>query len=285
MLDFCYLIFIRRDGFTSSPTAEEIQQMSLKSLNLYFDTQLTDYLFDKKDFTKFYEFAFQKRGSYPTEKELESLGFFSESKRLYYGAYLFSDRYFGNNSKIVCTFYPGKNKGESKVLDSISFIGNLIDAFNFISDFVDKYEKHGFIKLSDSRIDTVSYPERSVFEAIVNSLAHRDYSIDYSQISVDMFSNRLVITSPGSFYGKSSQPITYDLTSFASKRRNELISFIFVYLKSMEPKKANELYEYFMNGIKEEGIEVKKGEFGEDMLVEINNDGPVTIIIDSKLKE
>ena len=40
-----------------------------------------------------------------------------------------------------------------------------------------------------------------------------------------------------------------------------------------------------LNGIKEEGIEVKKGEFGEDMLVEINNDGPVTIIYDTNNKE
>ena len=53
----------------------------------------------------------------------------------------------------------------------------------------------------------------------------------------------------------------------------------------MEPVEANELYEYFMKKIEEEGISVKRGIFGEDMLVDIVNDGPVTILFDTKTKE
>ena len=78
-----------------------------------------------------------------------------------------------------------------------------------------------------------------------------------------------------------SMLIISQFTLAASTKKGNRPSFT----KAMEPKKANELYEYFMNGIKEEGIEVKKGEFGEDMLVEINNDGPVTIIYDTNNKE
>ncbi len=44
------------------------------------------------------------------------------------------------------------------------------------------------------------------------------------------------------------------------------------------------LYEYTARLIKEEGVVVKKGVYGGDMCVEIINDGPVTIIIDSKNK-
>ena len=78
-----------------------------------------------------------------------------------------------------------------------------------------------------------------------------------------------------------SMLVISQFTLAASTRKGNRPSFT----KAMEPKKANELYEYFMNGIKKEGIEVKKGEFGEDMLVEINNDGPVTIIYDTNNKE
>ena len=49
-----------------------------------------------------------------------------------------------------------------------------------------------------------------------------------------------------------------------------------------KPDTANELYEYFCERIKFAGVqEVQKGVFGADMKVELLNDGPVTIIIDS----
>ncbi len=49
------------------------------------------------------------------------------------------------------------------------------------------------------------------------------------------------------------------------------------------PNVAIPLYEYFVSGLKEAGIKrVETGEFGADMLVELVNDGPVTIILDSK---
>lgn len=49
------------------------------------------------------------------------------------------------------------------------------------------------------------------------------------------------------------------------------------------PDEANRLYEYFVSGIKSSGVSsVQTGEFGADMAVELLNDGPVTIILDSK---
>lgn len=49
-----------------------------------------------------------------------------------------------------------------------------------------------------------------------------------------------------------------------------------------KPDAANELYEYFCKRIKTAGVgEVQKGVFGADMKVELLNDGPVTILIDS----
>lgn len=48
------------------------------------------------------------------------------------------------------------------------------------------------------------------------------------------------------------------------------------------PKKANELYEYFCACVEKNNIPVQKGIFGADMQVTLNNDGPVTLIINSK---
>ena len=45
---------------------------------------------------------------------------------------------------------------------------------------------------------------------------------------------------------------------------------------------AKKLYEEFLELIKTSNLKVESGEFGADMKVEINNDGPVTILVDSK---
>lgn len=52
---------------------------------------------------------------------------------------------------------------------------------------------------------------------------------------------------------------------------------------SAPPDIANELYEYLVGELKTVGVKsVQTGEFGADMAVELLNDGPVTIILDSK---
>lgn len=54
------------------------------------------------------------------------------------------------------------------------------------------------------------------------------------------------------------------------------------FTKALNYKEAKELYEYFNHKLTLEDVNVQTGEFGEDMKVSITNDGPVTIIIDSK---
>lgn len=49
-----------------------------------------------------------------------------------------------------------------------------------------------------------------------------------------------------------------------------------------EPEKANKLIDALCDKISDEGVQVKKGVFGADMQVEHINDGPVTILLDSR---
>jgi len=58
------------------------------------------------------------------------------------------------------------------------------------------------------------------------------------------------------------------------------------YIRSAKPEIAIPLYEKFIKQIEFNlGKKVQSGEFGADMKVELLNDGPVTIIIDTKNKE
>ena len=55
------------------------------------------------------------------------------------------------------------------------------------------------------------------------------------------------------------------------------------FINAARPDVANPLYEYFCKKLEDKGVnKVAKGIFGVDMLVSIENDGPVTIIINSK---
>jgi D-tyrosyl-tRNA(Tyr) deacylase len=58
------------------------------------------------------------------------------------------------------------------------------------------------------------------------------------------------------------------------------------YMKAAKPDVAIPLYESFIKTLESEiGKKVQTGKFGADMKVELLNDGPVTIVIDSKNKE
>lgn len=56
------------------------------------------------------------------------------------------------------------------------------------------------------------------------------------------------------------------------------------FILAAKPDKATALYEYFSSQLKENGVKkVENGVFGADMAVEISNDGPVTIIMDTAI--
>lgn len=58
------------------------------------------------------------------------------------------------------------------------------------------------------------------------------------------------------------------------------------YIKSAKPEIAIPLYEKFIEQLESElGKSIQTGEFGADMKVSLTNDGPVTIMIDSKNKQ
>ena len=54
------------------------------------------------------------------------------------------------------------------------------------------------------------------------------------------------------------------------------------FTNAAKPDEANRLYEYFNEVLRGLGLHVETGIFGADMKVELYNDGPVTIMLDSK---
>jgi len=54
------------------------------------------------------------------------------------------------------------------------------------------------------------------------------------------------------------------------------------FVNAARPEQANELYQSFVAEVKGQGIEVETGRFQEHMDVELVNDGPITLLLDSR---
>ena len=228
-------IFMRRDGFTNGATYEEIIEMSVKSKNTQYDVLISDVAYDDAKFTMLREFySMHNDGRVLPEKALRSMGFYNEEGLLANGALLFSDDCQDKKTEVQCSVFSGFNKGSERIVTINRFRGNLISVINYMMEFVAQRMNHSMIKLGDTRKNINAYPQRALFEGVINAVAHRDYFLDGTQIQVDMFKDRLEILSPGSFYRGEKLGKTYDLSGIISKRRNELISSVLVCCNVME---------------------------------------------------
>jgi D-aminoacyl-tRNA deacylase len=54
------------------------------------------------------------------------------------------------------------------------------------------------------------------------------------------------------------------------------------YSAAAEPEKANQLYEYFVERVRSSGVRVETGVFQAMMKVSLTNNGPVTVLLDSR---
>lgn len=227
-------IFIRREGYTGSATYEEIRKMAIETSPVQFDLQNSSEVWEKSSFNKLFAFSNDHSGKKFTEKALRSMDFFNSEGILKNGAVLFSDDYSGRKTAVQCSVFSGTTKGAERIVTVNRFKGCITDTIQFMLDFVQARMNHSIIKLSDSRINIDSYPGRALFEGIINAVAHRDYYLDGTQIQIDMFRDRLEISSPGSFYDSEPLGKTYDLSHLISRRRNELICNVLVACNVME---------------------------------------------------
>lgn len=108
-----------------------------------------------------------------------------------------------------------------------------------------------------ARVEVPQFSMRAVFEAVVNAVAHRDYSIHGSKIRLFLFDDRLELFSPGPL----PNTVTIDSIAMRQSTRNELITTLLAKCPTEDPS----------------------GEIGRGFLMEKRGDG-VPIIFDESRK-
>jgi predicted HTH transcriptional regulator len=232
-------IYIRRDGQTNFATTNEILKLALSTKKYEYDKTVVGLKREEVSF-KGLEEEYKKTHNNEnlTDKTLKSMGLVNVENFLTIGGLLFSDSSLYINANIVCTTWPGETKGSKAYLDSKKYNANLIDLLYKAIDYIHNvpYYMFGGNKTDARRVDFGSFSDLSLREAIVNSMAHRDYTIDGNEIIIDCFKDKIEITSPGSMlHGTNVGFSRLDETTI-SQRRNSVLCSIFEKLRLMENK-------------------------------------------------
>ena len=212
-----------------------LHELILRGTNQTYDSLPTRFLKSDFSFTLFEATYLQRAKIHFDKRDYLSFGLVNEDNMLTCAGSLLTDQHIVYNSRIFCTRWNGIEKGSifDDAIDDKEFEGNLIYLLQNASDFIRNNSKVRFEKIATERIDKPDYAERAITEALVNALIHRDYLMTGSEIHVDMFDDRLEITSPGGMLnGIAIQ--NQDIRQIKSNRRNPIIADLFHRMRYME---------------------------------------------------
>lgn len=225
-----------------------LNQLILKGMNRTYDTLNSEYAFKDYAFSKLRERYKVWTGNSMEDKLFDSFDIRNEYGKLTNAGALLADDSPIRHSRLFCTRWNGLDKSGGMVdaLDSAEYSGSLIILLNEGVGFVKRNMKTRWKKTANSRIETPDYCERSIFEALVNALIHRDYLILGSEVHIDIYDDHLTITSPGGM-ADGTRIQERDISNVSSTRRNPALADIFGRLGYMERqgsgfKKITETY-------------------------------------------
>lgn len=218
--DYNETVFVKGDG---NATPEEIILLSKRKYGV--DNETSEVAYQENYWTEYLELCeeYRQDKSIPTVKELQNEEIVSKDGYAKSGFIMFSDMYNEDDTMICCRLWKGNNK-TGVVLDSSRLRGPIVRVFESTINFIERNTKTGWVKTENGGRDEVrSYPKEAVREALVNAIAHRDYSISGTQIDVDIYSDRIEIVSPGSWLLPKEYD-AYPVGSIPSIRRNSIIA-------------------------------------------------------------
>lgn len=225
--------FVRIGDESVPATAEHMVRLVLKGSNKTYDSLITGY---RKDDNSFIILAneFKKRTEQDwNTKYLLSFGLVTSKGYLTNAGALFSDDCPLWQSRLYCTRWDGKDKSDA--INDAEFTGNIIMLLRESMNFVKSNTKRGWEKLPTGRKNKPEYAERAVLEAMVNHFIHRDYTVMGGEVHLDIYDDRLTVTSPGGMCnGTLIQNL--DIANVSSERRNPILANVMAQLDYMEKR-------------------------------------------------
>jgi len=227
------IAFVRVGDESLPATAEQMIRLVLKGSNKTFDSLHTNYKAEDYSFTILANTFKDHTKQEWDKKYLLSFGLITGTGILTNAGALFADDCPLWQSRLYCTRWDGKEKGDA--INDAEFTGNVLMLLREAMNFVKSNTKKGWEKLPDGRKNKPEYAERAVLEAMVNHFIHRDYTVMGGEVHLDIYDDRLAITSPGGMYnGMLIQDL--DIKDVSSERRNPILANVMAQLDYMEKR-------------------------------------------------
>ena len=221
--DFNETVYIKGDANATPASPEDIIALSKRKYGV--DNETTDIFYTEDKWSYYLSLCKEYRmdNSVPSIKELQNEEIVSKDGYVKSGFIMFSDDYDHDDTLVCCRLWKGLNK-TGIVFDNCRLKGSLVKVFIDTIRFIERNTKIGWVKSENGgRKEVRSYPKEAVREALVNAIAHRDYSISGTQIDIDIYSDRIEIVSPGSWLLPKDYN-AYPIGSIPSIRRNSIIA-------------------------------------------------------------
>lgn len=146
---------------------------------------------------------------------------------------LFADNNKVLQSRIFCTRWNGVDKlNEDTVINDMEISGSLIKQLDMAIDFFKANTATKWHKEKGETVYEPDYDETAIKEALVNAIVHRDYNVVGAEVVLNIYDDRIEITSPGGMYSGKRIPNIVD-GIVESKRRNPIIADLFHRMKLM----------------------------------------------------
>ena len=138
----------------------------------------------------------QRTGIDLADEDYHSFGLVTEDgKRLTYAGAAFADQPLLRHSRVFATRWDGLDK--THILDTEEYSGGLTMLLHNAEEFIRRYNYRQWVKRVGDHAELLRYNERAITEALVNALVHRNYLDLGSKVSIDIYDDKIEISSPG----------------------------------------------------------------------------------------
>lgn len=220
------MAFIRSGNESIEAPIHILNELILKGTGQTYDGVVTGYKFEDFAFS-FLKSKYLKR----TQLKLNDTDFASfglvKNDCLTRAGLLFADENNLLQSRIFCTRWNGTDKvSEKEAIDDDEISGSIIKQLDAAFDFYKKNTKKPWHKEGEGTVNEPEYDDIAITEALVNAIIHRDYNIIGAEVCLNIYDDRIEITSPGMMFSGKKIPEVVDYT-MESTRRNPIIADVF----------------------------------------------------------
>jgi ATP-dependent DNA helicase RecG len=220
--------FVRQGAVTQKLKRHEIHNLFKQAGTIRFDLSVCPKFNYPDDFDHDKFKYWLKKSTITTESNIEDILVNIEAAERVAGKLLFRNagvlffakepRRFFNQAYITCLLFKGDKKVD--VLDRKDFAEGIVEDIENSLRFIERNTRTAYKIEKLQRENIPEYPMEALREAITNAVMHRDWFIEGGNVFVEIFSDRIEVTSPGGL----PAGMNYDDLGRKSIRRNPLIA-------------------------------------------------------------